>query len=540
MEQPSGIEKDLPENMAEPMEQDEIGTFHLDQQHVRLTQVILQDQTDIHNELVFEKEWLLHPAERELLLSGNLFVFEDLLTGTGQIVIKAEALPHARPYALRADLRVRPGKRGGFDVSVLGAPEESGAQWMLLDFQGNIGRSAALHAFQQSQRPDTPAHRIPHFLSNTWGDRSRDDHIQQEFILREIEAGARLGVEVLQIDDGWMQGVTKNSSRAGQNGGVWEGYWNQDPDFWSPSRERFPDGLEPLVAKARAHGMALGLWFGPDSWNEFTNWQRDAACLLDLYHRLGIAHFKLDGIRMDTTTAQNNLQRFITAVLSGSGGQVVFDLDVTAQTRPGYFGAMQAGPLFVENRYTDWHRYWPHQTLRNLWKLSRWVDPRRLRMEWLNHARHQDLYPEDRLAPARWAPDALFATVMFCNPLGWFEVSNLPERYFELATPLIATWKREREGIFAGTLLPVGAAPDGIHWSGFLSLAEGGRSGYILLFRQLADEDGRVPLPGLAPGHVHCQHLAGSGRIAIQRGEARVSAVDPLGYLLARFEVSPE
>ena len=40
----------------------------------------MRDQTDIHNELVFEQEWLLHTAERELELAGNLFVFEDILS----------------------------------------------------------------------------------------------------------------------------------------------------------------------------------------------------------------------------------------------------------------------------------------------------------------------------------------------------------------------------------------------------------------------------------------------------------------------------
>jgi alpha-galactosidase len=282
--------------------------------------------------------------------------------------------------------------------------------------------------------------------------------------------------------------------------------------------------------------MQLGLWFGPDSWQDFANWQRDAACLLDFYHRLGIAHFKLDGIRMDTPAAQANLRSFMAAVLSGSGGQVVFDLDVTAQTRPGYFGAIQAGPLFVENRYTDWHRYWPHHTLRNLWKLSRWVDPRRLRMEWLNHARNLEKYPADPLAPAAWTPDALFATVMCSNPLGWFEVSNLPPGYFERAAPLIALWKQQREALFAGTILPVGAAPDGVSWSGFLSLAQDRRSGYLLLLRQLAGETGRIRLPGLPPGRLHCTRLAGTGQLELGDGEARVTGVDPLGYLWARFE----
>jgi alpha-galactosidase len=282
--------------------------------------------------------------------------------------------------------------------------------------------------------------------------------------------------------------------------------------------------------------MGLGLWFGPDSWNDFANWRRDADCLLDFFHRLGITHFKLDGIRMDTKAAQQNLKRFFKAVLGESHGQILLDLDVTAQTRPGYFGALEAGAIFVENRYTDWHRYWPHQTLRNLWKLARWVDPRRLRLEWLNHARNTHLYPQDPLAPAAWAPDALFATVMFANPLGWFEVSNLPASYFERAAPLVALWKQQREELFGGTIVPVGAPPDGASWSGFLSLGEGGRSGYLLFFRQLAGEVGRVRLAGVPAGRLHCQRLAGAGRVEIVDGTARAAGVEPLGYIFARFD----
>ncbi len=534
---PNGIERNTPDAPTAAQTADELGRFQLEAQHVRLTQVILRDQTDIHNELVFEQEWLLHTAEHPLELAGNLFVLEDVLTGSGIIVLKSMALPHARPQPIAADVRVAQGARGGFVVQVLGGQGETPADWQLLDYSGgSVGCSAALHAFQQAQRPNTPAHRLPRFLSNTWGDRSRDSRVQHEFIAQEIEAGARLGVEVVQIDDGWMRGVTKNSARATHNAGVWEGFWAQDPDFWQPEPARFPQGLAPLVELARARGMQLGLWFGPDSAHDFASWQRDATCLLDFYRRLGIAHFKLDGIRMDTPAAQANLRRFMAAVLQGSAGQVVFDLDVTAQTRPGYFGAMAAGPLFVENRYTDWHRYWPHQTLRNLWKLARWVDPRRLRMEWLNHARNTEQYPQDPLAPASWTPDALFATVMCCNPLGWFEVSNLPQSYFEHAAPLVALWKQHRAALFGGVLLPIGCAPDGVSWSGFASLEEGGRAGYLLLFRQHAAERGQLRLPGAAAGALHCQPLAGSGQIELVDGQVRVSGVEPLGYLFARFE----
>ena len=59
----------------------------------------------------------------------------------------------------------------------------------------------------------------------------------------------------------------------------------------------------------------------------------------------------------------------------------MFDLDVTAEIRPGYFGLPDIGTLFVENRYAKHCSWWPHQTLRNLWSLAEVVDPVRLRME---------------------------------------------------------------------------------------------------------------------------------------------------------------
>ena len=98
------------------------------------------------------------------------------------------------------------------------------------------------------------------FVSNTWGDRSRDARINDAFMRQEVAAGARLGVDVIQIDDGWQQGRSKNSA---QSGGVWNGFWAADPDFWNVNRARFPQGLEPVVALARQQGIGFGLWFAP-------------------------------------------------------------------------------------------------------------------------------------------------------------------------------------------------------------------------------------------------------------------------------------
>ena len=465
-------------------EMDALDALTLAPLHLRLTQVTLQDQTDNHNELAFENEWLLHPSEAALTLSGCLFFVEDVLTGAGLIFLKEAPLPPARPVPSRYDLHVLPGERRITFAGNGAGIEGDGYAFVTLAYaNGAAGRIAALQQYQRCLRPYAPT-RDGMLLSNTWGDRNRDARITADFMAQEIEAGARLGVDVIQIDDGWEIGATSNSVRAQSAGGVWEGFYAAQENFWAVHPERFPDGLEALIHAAREKGMRFGLWFGPDSSGDFANWRRDADTILRLYRDLNIEYIKIDGVKVRSKTGERNLKAFFADVLDKTAGRVVFDLDVTAETRPGYFGMMQVGPLFVENRYTDWRKYWPHQTLRNLWKLAHYIDPARLRMEFLNQARNADKYANDPLAPSAYRPDYLFATVMFSSPLGWFEVANLPAAYFSEAAPLISTWKAHREAIFSGTVYPIGAAPDGAAWTGFASVAPDHRSAYLLVFRE--------------------------------------------------------
>ncbi len=517
-----------------------VSVLSLNRQHLRLTQVVLADQTDYHNELVQERQWLLHPSDIEISLRGNLFVIEDLEKGSGIILVKRTPLPWARPVQSGCDLRITPRKGFGFDFTLLDSYPPSPAAWETLKYKGGmIQRTAALHSWQAAQRPATPGHTLPRFLSNTWGDRSQDSRIMEDFIASEIDAAYHLGVDVVQIDDGWQRGVTSNSALAAERGGVWEGFWNTDQKFWDTHPERFPCGLKPVVDRAQGRGINIGLWFAPDSWNDFANWRKDADRILELFTILDVEHFKVDGVNAMSDLAFANLQRFFKAALDGSNGKVVFDLDITAGFRPGYFGAMEAGTLFVENRYTDWHNYWPHQTLRNLWKLSRWIDPRRLRMEFLNNTRNIEKYPEDPLMPARYSPAVLFATVMFSNPLGWFEISGLPEVYISSVSSLVRTWKEHRVEIFAGAILPVGGEPDGFAPTGFLSLPEAGKSGYLLIFRELHHADRfTVEVPGTRFEDCEWELLAGDGSIESDGAGVVVNIPESLGFIFTRFSRS--
>lgn len=501
--------------------------------HPWLAQVILRDQTDAHNELVFENEWLLHPNEAGVQLQGNLFFVEDNLTGEGLIFVKHAPLPHARPVPCPADLSAR-GRGPLLRFLGHGAGPEGGDGYpfALLAYRGgSAGRIAALQGYQRCLRAYDPE-RDGLFLSNTWGDRSRDACINDAFLRQEIEAGARLGVDVIQIDDGWQQGRTSNSATPG---GVWEGYWAANAGFWEPHPERFPQGLAPVVALARERGMQFGLWFSPDSSNDFANWERDAATLLHLHRTLGIRYFKMDGVKLRGKAGERNLERLFSRVLEESAGRVVFDLDVTAESRPGYLALPGIGPLFVENRYTDWHGYWPHQTLRNLWKLAHYVDPLRLRMEFLNNARNTEKYAGDPLAPACYSPAYLFATTLFANPLGWFELSHLPPAYFEQVAPLAAGWRAHRERLFAGTIYPIGEPPDGTAWTGFLSAA--GDGGYLLLFRELNDRPRwSADLPMVPTGAFAVELLGGEGTARIVDGRLEAEIPRAQGFFFGRVE----
>lgn len=491
-------------------------------------QAVLRDQTDAKAELVQELEWLLLPPET-VELQGNAFALENVHDESGTVFLLLAPPAHARAHPRDWDVRVRNGK--------LELNRDDHYEWAELSYTGGKwGRIAAVQAFQRQTRPFSPE-RDGLLLSNTWGDRGRDAHLNPEFMRREIEAAARLGVDVVQIDDGWEQGITQNSARAKESKiAAWNGFWESDPNFWDVNRARFPDGLEPLIQQAREHGMKFGLWFAPDTSGDGANWERDARAILGLHRTLGVDFFKIDALKIHSPQNEANLRHFFALVARESENRVTFDLDITAEDRFGYFGLIEPGPLFVQNRYTDWHRHWPHQTLRVAWQLAHWVDPLRLRLEWLNNARHVEQYQGDPLAPALWSPDALFATVMMCSPLGWFEIQNLPERYFDEAAPLIATWKQHRHHFADGPILPIGGAPDGVAWTGFFALSADQSGGYALIFRELNPrETWEVELPFLTASGGACEVLGGKGTAKWDGRRLKIEGVEKLGFVWVRL-----
>ncbi|MEI7945437.1 MAG: hypothetical protein WCJ02_02015 [bacterium] len=525
----SGIEKEGGAKKKESSDQDQMERLPLAAWHAELGVADLFDRTDSHDNLAAERTWRIGPKET-VKASTCLAMITDPLANAGLILLKHAPLPDVRPVkneddVIASDRLIRLRGHGA-------GAEGQGYAWSVVAWQGGKWeRSAALHRLQERFRPYRPG-RDGLLVSNTWGDRNRDSRINEQFALAEIAAGAALGVDVCQVDDGWQKGITANSAQAAK-GGVWNGFWAADPQFWTPHLQRFPNGLEATVAAAKAKGMGFGLWFAPDSSNDFANWEKDAAVMIELYQCFGIRHVKVDGVKAHTKASEINLQHFFSRVRSATKGELSIDLDVTAEVRPGYFGAMQVGPLFVENRYSDWRSWYPHATLRNLWQLSWYVPPQRLRMEFLNPLRNQEKYGEDPLAPKQYATDYPFATTLVANPLAWFEVSNLSAETAKPIAALAKVWRKQRDELHAGTVLPIGDCPSGAAWTGFCSRSD--TAAQVLVFRERTREATstlELPIPN---GAWKVEHIAGSGEAVWRDGRLQVTVPEQLHFLWVRL-----
>lgn len=451
--------------------------FVLPYMHHRLTQVTLCDNTDVYDNLVQESSFLLTNFPRAEL-RGNLFRYENRLTGNGLVFLKEAPLPHARPVKADCDLEIKQG--GHFYFKGLGSGDsvKSYPLTTLVYSGGEGGFVGSLQKYQRCFRHYEPE-RDEVIWHSIWGDRNRDGRVCEEFYRKEFAKNKELGIDHLYFIDGWQKGASSNSVKPG---GVWENQWASE-DYWDCNKERFPNGLTGLVADAKAAGFKVGMWYNPDKTDDYANWRKDLELVLRRAKELGISNVKFDGVVFTSKKGEENLLGLMREVVERSNGEVAVEIDISAGVRTGYYSAMSYGFLFLENRYTDWRRYYPYTTLRNLWQLSKYVDPRRLRIEFLNGERNSHLYPDDPLAPAHYEADYLFATAMFANPMAWFESTGLSDEFAGSLRGIIGVYKRHRSAIHSCVIYPIGEEPDGFSWSGFQAHNEGDSSGFVVVFR---------------------------------------------------------
>ena len=488
---PTGIEEEQNKAQVNSVNFDVLDCVPLGSRHLNINSFMLYDKTDYNDMLVeLQNATAFTYRNGDVERDGNVFCINDYVGGNSLMMIKhspteSSALNrkgadfiihgnvHATLYGTGIDFNNMPDGKVPYYASAVG-----------------VGKTADIYdemwQYNTAFCLDDPRKAL-FCMSNTWGDRSQDMAVCESFMLREIERARQMGVDIIQIDDGWQLGVTANSLR--KKGGVWEGYYADNSDFWSVNPERFPSGLKTVVDKAREYGIEFGLWFSPDSSKDFENYQKDVATLMNLYNTYGIRYFKLDGVKIRNKLCEMRFIKLLEELTNLTKGDMRFNLDVTAEDRFGYMYQPQFGTLFVENRYTDFTNYFPHNTFKNLWNLAHVIPTRRLQMELLNTRRNTKNYEGVLFAPNTYSPDYLFATVMVANPLFWMEMSNLHDDYAETLAKISTVYKNYKQEIFASRVIPIGEMPNGMTFSGYCCKDKANRVYNLILFREAAESD---------------------------------------------------
>ena len=476
--------------------------------HWHAKAVEFYDVTDWNNNLVAERDIVSY---RKNSYRGNLLFARNGVDGEGFFFLKEAPSSSSQIAYTGADFTADFSHFSVVGLGVTGA-DVTPDKWTQVYScavgvygEGELAALKALRAYQKQLRRHIPG-RDEMVMMNTWGDRSQDSKVNEKFCMEELERAARLVITHFQIDDGWQAGKSPNSAVAK---GSFKNI-HDNPDYWTPDPAKYPRGLAPVVEKGRELGIEVGLWFNPSVQNDFADWQKDADIIVGLHEKYGINVFKIDGLTTATKKSVENLHRLFDNVLERTGNKVLFNLDATASRRGGYHTFCDYGNIFLENRYTDWGNYYPYQTLRNLWQLSRYVPAEKLQIEFLNKWRNAEKYGDDPFAPARYGFDYLFATTMAGQPLAWMEASNLPEEAFAVK-PLVESYRRVSADFHEGMIFAVGEEPSGRSWTGFQSVKTG-NAGYIIVYREAnCRERAKVKTWLPAGAQVDFEPLAGAG-----------------------------
>jgi alpha-galactosidase len=87
-------------------------------------------------------------------------------------------------------------------------------------------------------------------LYNSWEATSFAVNADGQIHLAQL--AAEMGAELFVMDDGWFVGRQNDHAGLGD---------------WTPDRDKFPDGLDPLIGRVHALGMGFGLWIEPEMVN---------------------------------------------------------------------------------------------------------------------------------------------------------------------------------------------------------------------------------------------------------------------------------
>ena len=416
--------------------------------------------------------------------------------------------------------------RRGFSVTGWGltpaeiVPErfrECWATWSIVYEDGDDGIQLALKQFDRARYPVFPARDL-FILSNTWGPANPlgGQFTKEDFVLKEIPMLANLGVDVMQIDDGWQK-----------SGG------GPDASGFLP---KYANGWKDIKAEADKAGIRFGLWVAIRN--------AKVADLNQNLDQLGFISWKADFEHLETRADYEQRIEKIREVMKHAWMKTQFTLcPEYADPRYGWYFAKECGSIYFQNIQEGAPAHLtmvPFQVLRQHWLMAKYFpadklqvmlqNPKRTRKDLSDAWEHSHAYCFAMGLP--FVP-CFFQSAQFLDQDGRNELRDL-----------IKVYKGCREDIFTSLTFPIGDSPDNASWTGFQMVSQQRNGGHLLLFRELHNSQ---------PSHaIQLKFLAGK-TIALQdlehgqKREVRVPADgsvafeinQPSGYRLYRYTIRP-
>ena len=146
---------------------------------------------------------------------------------------------------------------GGFNTFDFAYPLKTGESLETPEFYAGFssdgfgGASRLLHRFERDTiAPHGLESRVRPVLYNSW--EATEFNVNQAGQEQLADKAAKLGVELFVMDDGWFG--KRNDDHAGLGD-------------WFVNKQKFPNGLKPLIDHVNSLGMDFGLWVEPEMVN---------------------------------------------------------------------------------------------------------------------------------------------------------------------------------------------------------------------------------------------------------------------------------
>jgi hypothetical protein len=385
------------------------------------------------------------------------------------------------------------------------------ANWMIVYEGTEVMAQLALKQFDRFRYPVNPERDV-FIMANTWGTEDAKGQCmykaREENVLREIESCAKLGLDLLQIDDGWQ--VSKewtpkpqgsfNPKIKGKDKAAFDAMSKDEVDSTlnelhngervPQTYDVYPDGFGKVRDAAKEAGIKLGLWHA------------SRAPLVAIKTNMENGHFKafkLDFAHCGTKDQLDKLYYKGREIVKHSGYTAVVNWDVTeVAPRMGFYFGRDCGNLYLENRKATTIRervlYNPWHILRDAWLLSKYTNLNKIQLTFQN----KDHVPEraHALTDAHSYPhDYNLAITLMSSPILFMETQYLSDEAVGILKPMIAAYKRERGDMYKGYVFPIGSMPDNQSWTGLQNHNPDTGKGYLLIFRELKNKEPRATVP---------------------------------------------